>query len=64
MPRLIGKTSKAPLYMTLLIVVVACAVTGLEYLGEIDIVPGFGRDNPTMRVADPETLKPGSNRFS
>jgi hypothetical protein len=52
MPRLIGKTSKTPLYTTLLIVVVAAAVTGLEYMGEIDVVPGFGRDNPTMRVSD------------
>ncbi|WP_310490319.1 hypothetical protein [Chamaesiphon sp. VAR_69_metabat_338] len=52
MPRLIGKISKTPLYTTLLIVVVAAAVTGLEYMGEIDIVPGFGRDNPTMRVSD------------
>jgi hypothetical protein len=51
MPRLIGKTSKTPLYTTLLIVVTAVAVTGLEYIGAIDIVPGFGRDNPTMRVS-------------
>jgi hypothetical protein len=64
MPRLIGKTSKTPLYTTLLIVVVAAAVTGLEYIGEIDIVPGFGRDNPTMRVSDLETLSAKPDRLS
>jgi hypothetical protein len=64
MPRLIGKTSKTPLYTTLLIVAVAAAMTGLEYIGEIDIVPGFGRDNPAMRVSDRATPPVGSNILS
>jgi hypothetical protein len=63
MPRLIGKTSKTPLYTTLLIVVTAVAVTGLEYIGAIDIVPGFGRDNPTMRVSNLATPSLGRTRL-
>ena len=51
MPRLIGKTSKAPSYL-LVTLLVAAAVTGLEYIGAIDIVPGFGRDNPIDRPGD------------
>jgi hypothetical protein len=63
MPRLIGRTSKTPLYTTLLIIVTAAAVTGLEYIGEIDIVPGFGRDNPTMRVSDLKNPSAGHSRL-
>ncbi len=63
MPRLIGRTSKTPLYTTLLIIVTAAAVTGLEYTGEIDIVPGFGRDNPTMRVSDLKNSSAGYSRL-
>jgi hypothetical protein len=44
MPRLIGKNSYAPLYTTLGILALALGVaTTMEYLGFIDVVPGFGR---------------------
>jgi hypothetical protein len=52
MPRLIGKTSKAPLYAIVTCLVVAVVVTTSEYLGAIDLVPEFGRDNPDMRLTD------------
>jgi hypothetical protein len=64
MPRLIGKTSKTPLYTTILIVVAVSAVTGLEYIGAIDIVPGFGRDNTTMRVSNLATPSMGRTKLS
>jgi hypothetical protein len=52
MPRLIGKKSKTPLYAIVTCLVVAVAVTTSEYLGAIDLVPGFGRDNLDMRLTD------------
>ena len=61
MPRLIGKNSYAPLYTTVGILALALggAVT-LEYLGVIDVVPGFGRGSgiviekaPTERPIPP-----------
>ncbi|WP_310489525.1 hypothetical protein [Chamaesiphon sp. VAR_69_metabat_338] len=52
MPRLIGKTSKTPLYAIATCLVLAGAVTTSEYLGAIDLVPGFGRDNPEMRSTE------------
>jgi hypothetical protein len=48
MPRLVGRTSKTPFYTAITVLVLA-AVTALEYTGEIDLVPGFGRDNPGRR---------------
>jgi hypothetical protein len=61
MPRLIGKNSASPLYTTLGILALALggAVT-LEYLGFIDVVPGFGQGSgitiekaPTERPIPP-----------
>ena len=47
MPRLVGKTSKTPLYVGIALIS-AIAVAGvLEYSGTIDLIPGFGR---SMRV--------------
>ncbi|WP_309742594.1 MULTISPECIES: hypothetical protein [unclassified Chamaesiphon] len=50
MPRLIGKTSKAPLYTLMALLVATAVVSALESAGEIDLIPGYGRDNPTMRL--------------
>jgi hypothetical protein len=52
MPRLIGRTSKAPLYTLLALVAVAAVATELEYEGVIDLVPGYGRNTPSMRLPD------------
>lgn len=60
MPRLVGKTSKTPLY-TLITVLILATATAIEYTGEIDLVPGFGRDNPSMRSTqfyDPQPPRP------
>jgi hypothetical protein len=48
MPRLIGKTSKAPLYIGTVAVVAIAGVLALEYYGVIDIIPNFGRENKEM----------------
>ena len=52
MPRLIGRTSRAPLYTLMALLVATAAVAELESVGAIDLVPGYGRDNPTMRPPD------------
>lgn len=44
MPRLIGKRSDNGANITVLIILVAIVGILLEYLGAIDIVPGFGRE--------------------
>lgn len=50
MPRLIGRTSKTPVYTAITFLVIAATITTLEYAGAVDLVPDFGRDNPTMRI--------------
>jgi hypothetical protein len=44
MPRLIGKSSKAPLYVGTALVVAVAGAIALEYSGVIDIIPNFGKD--------------------
>jgi hypothetical protein len=48
MPRLIGKTSKAPLYIGTVAVVAIVGALALEYYGVIDIIPNFGQDSKEM----------------
>ncbi|WP_310482852.1 hypothetical protein [Chamaesiphon sp. VAR_48_metabat_403] len=55
MPRLIGRTSKAPLYTILALFVVAAVATELEYEGVIDLVPGYGRNTASMKLPDIRT---------
>jgi hypothetical protein len=44
MPRLIGKRSNASAHLTLSIIAVAAVLTGLEYIGAINVINGFGND--------------------
>jgi hypothetical protein len=46
MPRLVGKRPSSAPAIALLFLIVIGAGVALEYLGYINIVPGFGRDNP------------------
>jgi hypothetical protein len=57
MPRLVGRTSKTPLY-TFIALLVLAAATALEYTGEIDLVPGLGRDNLSMRSTQFDNNRP------
>jgi hypothetical protein len=43
MPRLVGKSSKAPLYIGVSILAAVAVVGVLEYTGTIDLVPEFGQ---------------------
>ena len=49
MPRLIGKPSKAPLYVGLAIVAGIIGVGTLEYLSELGLLPDVGYDRGTIR---------------
>jgi hypothetical protein len=66
MPRLLGKRSNTPLYLTLLlaIAIVATAIP-LEYFGIINLVPQFGkksyvreRNRPPNNTAQPPIEEP------
>lgn len=49
MPRLLGKTSKNPLFIGVALLVAITGAVALEYYGAIDIIPGFGQDHQTTR---------------
>jgi hypothetical protein len=48
MPRLLGKSSKAPLYVGVTLVIAIAGAFALEYFGVIDVVPNFGKDQKMM----------------
>lgn len=45
MPRLVGKQSHAGENIAALLILAALAGVTLEYVGAINVVPGFGRDS-------------------
>lgn len=45
MPRLVGKQSHTGENVAALIVLAAIAGVALEYIGVVDVVPGFGRND-------------------
>jgi hypothetical protein len=64
MPRLIGKPSKAPVYLGIVVLIAAAVV--LEYAGEIDVMPGFGRDGRltgTTNFQNPRFRDPMAPRY-
>ena len=64
MPRLIGKTSQTPLYTLITFLAIIGAATTLEYVGAVDLVPHFGRDNPTMRLPNSYSSHGKSENFN
>jgi hypothetical protein len=48
MPRLLGKSSKAPLYIGTALVIAVAGAVAIEYSGMIDVVPNFGKDQKMM----------------
>lgn len=46
MPRLIGKRSDSGPTIALVVLLALAAGISLEYLGYINVIPGFGRDIP------------------
>jgi hypothetical protein len=64
MPRLLGKSSKAPLYIGAVLVIAAAAVATIEYLGVIDIIPGFGKERKTTVQLKPSKRQISSNLYN
>jgi hypothetical protein len=50
MPRLIGKQSNPAIPLSLLIIASIAVLTGLEYIGSINIINGFGNDRLEIRT--------------
>lgn len=50
MPRLVGRQSNTSAQLTLLILATIGVLTGLEYLGAINVVNGFGNDRLEIRT--------------
>ncbi|HSM82202.1 MAG TPA: hypothetical protein VLS96_10970 [Nodosilinea sp.] len=44
MPRLIGRQSNDSWYVTLVLLLAIAAAGSLEYLGVINVIPGFGNE--------------------
>jgi hypothetical protein len=50
MPRLIGKQSNSAIPLSLLLLASVAIVTGLEYVGAMNIINGFGNDRVEIRT--------------
>ena len=50
MPRLIGKQSNPTLPLSLLILAAIAGLVGLEYVGAINEIDGFGKDRVEIRT--------------
>jgi hypothetical protein len=50
MPRLIGKQANPAIPLSLLILSSIAVVVGLEYVGAIDTINGFGNDRVEIRT--------------
>ncbi len=44
MPRLVGKQSNTGLYASLILLAAVAGFVGLEYIGAINVIPGFGKE--------------------
>jgi hypothetical protein len=50
MPRLIGKQSNPAIPLSLLMIAAVAGVIGLEYVGAINIIDGFGSDRVEIQT--------------
>jgi hypothetical protein len=50
MPRLIGKQSNPAIPLSLFILLAIAGLVGLEYLGIINVINGFGNDRVEIRT--------------
>jgi hypothetical protein len=61
MPRLVGKPSRTPLYVGIALLAAVAGLGALEYTGTIDLIPGFGEDQNTVRRSEIPTNKTNPN---
>jgi hypothetical protein len=57
MPRLLGKPSKAPIYYGMAFLAILAGVAVLEYLGAINVVPGFGKEPERIIIVPQEAIE-------
>lgn len=50
MPRLIGKQSNPAIPLSLLMIATVAATLGLEYVGAINVIDGFGSDRVEIQT--------------
>jgi hypothetical protein len=50
MPRLVGKQSNSAIPLSLLILASIATIIGLEYIGAINVINGFGNDRVEIRT--------------
>ncbi len=50
MPRLVGKQSNVSANLTLLAIAIIAILTGLEYIGAINLINNFGNDRVEIRT--------------
>ena len=50
MPRLVGKQSNSTIPLSLLILAAIATVIGLEYVGAMNVINGFGNDRVEIRT--------------
>ena len=62
MPRLVGQRSNTGANITGLILFVAIVGVLIEYLGAIDIVPGFGREGGYFQLPGQPTNELGAGQ--
>ena len=56
MPRLLGKTSKAPVYFGIAFLSLLGGAVALEYLGIVNVIPGFGKEPERIIIVPQEAL--------
>ncbi len=57
MPRLLGKPSKAPVYLGVALLVAIAGAVALEYSGTTDLIPGFGQDQKNAKRLETDSGK-------
>jgi hypothetical protein len=57
MPRLLGKSSKAPTYFSIVFLAALAGATTLEYAGAINIIPGFGKEPERIIIVPQQAIE-------
>lgn len=64
MPRLVGQRSNTGANITSLIILATIVGVLVEYLGVIDIVPGFGREGGYFQLQGQPTNEQGTGQIN
>jgi hypothetical protein len=57
MPRLLGKSSKTPVYFGIAFLAIFAGVAALEYFGAINVIPGFGKEPERIIIVPQEAIE-------